>query len=130
MKKVHRYFTQTRPTDENGKRYLQGLSSFFGNHCVVVLGDPVIGKTFSFLEAAKEEPNALFVPISRFLNYPINRFKGKTLYLDGLDEQRSKAANSDIVDTLAGRLIELDFPKVRISCRTLDWHGESEMGNR
>jgi hypothetical protein len=62
------------------------LEAFFKQPAFVVLGDPDSGKTTSFLQAADDEPNAVFVTVRDFLTLSTNRWKGKKIYLDGLDE--------------------------------------------
>lgn len=106
---------------------LKPLSDFFAKHCVVILGEPGLGKTTSFQMASELEPNAMLLTIGQFLNYPLHRIEGNTLYLDGLDEHRGKSDGQDTIEVIVGRLMELGEPKVRVSCRTLDWHGEHDL---
>lgn len=104
------------------------IEDFFGHQVFVILGEPGLGKTTSFEYAAKQEDDAEFVRIGEFLSAPkLNHLQGKTLYLDGLDEHRSRADGVDVMDAIIGRLKELDFPKVRISCRTAEWHGGTDL---
>lgn len=104
------------------------IDAFFGHHAFVVLGEPGLGKTTSFATAAEIEADALFVRIGEFLSAPsTDHYKGKTLYLDGLDEHRSRADGVDVMDAIIGRLKALDCPKFRISCRTAEWHGGKDL---
>ncbi|OUR76765.1 hypothetical protein A9Q83_13440 [Alphaproteobacteria bacterium 46_93_T64] len=52
---------------------------------------------------------------------------GYTLYPDGQDEHRSHADGIDVMDPIIGRLKQLSCPKIRISCRTAEWHGGKDL---
>ncbi|MCI5221318.1 MAG: hypothetical protein D3924_01200 [Candidatus Electrothrix sp. AR4] len=124
---ITRYFSQRSPQHDNGSELARGeIEDFFHHHVLVVLGEPGLGKTTSFKEAAKHE-HAEFVRIGEFLNGPIEYLRGKALYLDGLDEQRGRVNGADVMDAIIGNLRSIDCPKVRISCRTADWHGENDL---
>ena len=103
------------------------IEDFFAAHVVVVLGDPGQGKTEAFKQAAQDEADAVFVPLRQFLHRNVERWRGKVLYLDGLDEQRAKLKGRDVLGEIVDRLDQLDCPKVRLSCRTPDWHGGSDV---
>ena len=125
---IVRYFSQISPQSEADSEQPRGrIENFFHHHVLVVLGEPGLGKTTSFEEAAKCELNATFVRIGEFLNGPVEHLRGKVLYLDGLDEQRGRINRQNVMDALVGRLKSIDSPKVRISCRTADWHGTNDL---
>ncbi|MFT5726310.1 MAG: hypothetical protein ACI8PB_000428 [Desulforhopalus sp.] len=130
MTQATRYFTQTAPkTKGSSPQSPEEINVFFSSHVFVVLGEPGLGKTTSFELAACQEPRAEFVRIGEFLSTTtLDNYRGKTLYLDGLDEHRSRANGIDVMDAIIGRLKELDCPKVRISCRTAEWHGGKDLG--
>lgn len=125
-----RHFIQIRPIVRDGSSQPEGeIETFFHHHVFVVLGEPGLGKTTSFEYAVQKEPDAKFVRIGEFLSAPkLDHLLGKTLYLDGLDEHRSRVENVDVMDAIVGRLKNLDCPKVRISCRTAEWHGGKDLG--
>jgi len=131
MTRITRYFTQIKPKPivKDGSYQPPGeINVFFVYHAFVVLGEPGLGKTTSFEYAAKEEANAEFVRIGEFLSAPkLDYLQGKTLYLDGLDEHRSRANGIDVMDAIIGRLKQLGCPKFRISCRTAEWHGGKDL---
>lgn len=130
MTQTIRYFTQVRPIVRRGSTQpMRKINDFFNIHTFVVLGEPGLGKTTSFQYAAKKETNAVFVRIGEFLSAPnLDHLIGKVLYLDGLDEHRSRANGMDVMDAIIGRLKQLNSPKVRISCRTAEWHGGKDIG--
>lgn len=98
------------------------LAEFADSRVVILLGEPGLGKTQTFEHAAKEDEGAVYRTVSRFLAGSIDRLHGKTLYLDALDEYRARQSDSrGVIDSLLGRLEELDWPKLRLSCRAIDW---------
>ena len=97
----------------------------------VLLGDPGSGKTTAFeteCEALGEE--ACKVDARDFLELSLNEhpeWRGKTLFVDGLDEVR--VGVSDVrkpLDRLRKRLEKLGRPRFRLSCREADWLGNND----
>ena len=124
---VDRVFAQLQPEPEDTESVPQPLSHYYSHPAVVVLGDPGSGKSTSFEQSAATEPNAVFIPIRDFLTFQADRWEGKTLYLDGLDEQRAKSENGQgALDRIRAKLDELKRPRYRLSCRAADWYGGSE----
>jgi len=125
---VDRTFTKIYPQPEPSEAVLSRISDFFDKSAIVVLGDPGSGKTTSFEEVAKIEPNAEYFKIRDFLALSTTRFQGEILYLDGIDEQRAKTLDgSGVLDQIRTRLDELGCPPFRLSCRTYDWYGSSDV---
>ena len=127
---VDRTFTKIDPRPEHSKAVLSRISDFFDKSAIVVLGDPGSGKTTSFEEVAKIEPDAEYFKIRNFLALSTTRFQGKILYLDGIDEQRAKTLDgSGVLDQIRTKLDELGCPPFRLSCRTYDWYGSSDVSS-
>jgi len=125
---VDRTFTKKHPDPEHSEALLSRISDFFDKSAIVVLGDPGSGKTTSFVEVARIKPDAEYVKIRDFLALSPSRFQGKILYLDGLDEQRAKTLDgSGVLDQIRTKLDELGCPPFRLSCRTYDWYGSSDL---
>lgn len=100
------------------------IQHYYGSTGVVLLGEPGSGKTKQFEAEAAREPNAELVTVRKFLSLNPKRFEGKTLYLDGLDEQRSrKEDGKEIIDNVITRLDQINCPRFRLSCREADWYG-------
>lgn len=124
---VDRLFAQLQPAPEGSESVTQTLPHYYSHPAIVVLGDPGSGKSTSFEQSAATEPNAVFVPIRDFLTFQVDRWDGKTLYLDGLDEQRTRSEDGrGALDRIRAKLDLLKRPRYRLSCRAADWHGGSE----
>lgn len=128
MPLVERYFTQVQSESERLRDAPKPFLQYSAHPAIVVLGDPGLGKTTTFQQAAAEEPNAVFVSVRDFLCLRVDQWEGNTLYLDGLDEQRAKTEDGrTALDRLRGKLDQLKSPRYRLSCRAADWYGGSEV---
>ena len=103
------------------------LANFRETYAYALLGDPGSGKTTAFRQEAEKlgEQDALYLSARDFLgpnktSSPV--YKGKVLFIDGLDEIRF--ANTDkrsVASETRERLNHLDNPRFRLSCRQADW---------
>ncbi len=118
-----------RPQQE--ERRSRPLEEFRDTPAYVLVGDPGAGKTTAF-ETEREAlgEKAFLVTARDFLTFDPQHhpeWRGKTLFIDGLDEIR--AGSSDVrtpFDQVRGRLDSLGKPRFRLSCREADWLGEND----
>jgi len=106
--------------DGTGKdRDIDGtLAEFETEDAVILLGDPGMGKTTLFGEAADSN----YTTVRNFLIDP-HATAGEPLFLDALDEYRTIASGQDASAKVAEVLCSLKKPKFRLSCRAADWFG-------
>lgn len=107
------------------------LERFRDTPVYVLLGDPGAGKTTAFKrEYAALGDSAAYVTARDFLTFePESRpeWRGKTLFIDGLDECRAGAPDKRTsFDRIRRRLAKLGNPRFRLSCRAADWLGEND----
>lgn len=98
------------------------------NNLVVVLGSPGSGKTSILKKYADTHEKSQFLKIKKFikLDNQVN-IDTKVLLLDGLDEYRSVTTDKTfVIEELANKLKALNDIKIIISCREMDWYGESD----
>ena len=93
----------------------------------VLLGEPGAGKSSAFRMEA-DATDGILIPIARFISAaPESGWKNRTLFLDGLDENRNTSTNHQAISyQIRRKLHELGSPKFRISCRAADWYGQSD----
>ncbi|ENT4449678.1 NACHT domain-containing NTPase [Salmonella enterica] len=106
-----------------------GQTKTFGDYSespnIVLLGDPGAGKTHLFKQFSAFH-GANYLTARHFLSgVPIDN--QKALFIDALDEKRSSHNSSDVIDGIVQRLFSQTSQKVRISCRSQDWLGESDL---
>ena len=108
------------------------LVEFRETPAYVLVGDPGAGKTTAFKAECKAlgVEKACKIPARNFLAFdPKNHpeWRGKVLFIDGLDEVRAGAADIRTpFDQVRGKLDELGKPPFRLSCREADWLGEND----
>ena len=100
------------------------------NEISVILGSPGSGKT-SILENHYDQNNnrSQYIKIKRFLKFDILINESiEVLLLDGLDEYRSTANDKSLVlNELGNKINNIKGIKIIISCREMDWHGETDI---
>lgn len=111
-------------SDEQGKRGRFADYLCFPN--LILLGDPGAGKTHTF-QAAAEKENVQCRSVRTFLTFAESRSFGEPVYLDGLDEFRSREQGNNLIIGLINLLEKQGRPSIRLSCRGADWLGESDL---
>lgn len=109
--------------DGTGKgRELNGtFAEFESEDAIILLGDPGMGKTTLFRDAAK----ANYTTVRKFLIDP-HVVADDPLFLDALDEYRTIASGQDAISEVAKALCSLNKPMFRLSCRAADWFGSTD----
>lgn len=111
------------PYEKNPPRsFIDYLSRPF----LVLLGDPGIGKTHTFKMSSKYE-DARYMSVRSFLAVSGMGCEGYMLYLDGLDEYRTRSDGNNLLIDLIKCLSSLNLAGLRISCRAADWFGDSDL---
>ena len=97
------------------------FAEFETEDAIILLGDPGMGKTTFFRNAA----NTNYTTVRKFLINPQTE-AGEVLFLDALDEYRTIASGQDASSEVAKALCSLKKPKFRLSCRAADWFGSTD----
>lgn len=117
-----------KTTDREGtpiENPLADLQGFRSQAAWVLLGEPGAGKSVAFAMEA-EATNGKNLCIDEFINAdPEENWRGKTLFLDGLDETRAGGGDSTI-QQIRRQLKRLGNPSFRIACRAADWYGSTD----
>ena len=112
----------------------QSLIVFRDKPAYVLLGDPGAGKTTAFEQERLGLGNeAHFVTARDFLTFDVDlhpEWKGKILFIDGLDEVRAGTSDArDSLNAIRQRLDRLGKPFFRLSCRAADLLGNNDVVN-
>ena len=120
------------PDDERDREpSSRPLDAYRAAPAYVLLGDPGAGKTTAFeRECAACGADGVLVSVRDFLTFePRSRpeWRGKTLFLDGLDEVRAGSSDARVrLDEIRSHLDGLEKPRFRLSCREADWLGTND----
>ena len=132
---VPRTCTEVLPHDAEPARHAvsRPLADFRAARAYVLLGDPGSGKSTSFeaeRDALGEEASPV-ISARNFLTFDHDaEWRGKTLFIDGLDEVRAGSIDARTpFDAIRRKLDSLGKPCFRLSCREADWLGASDRAN-
>jgi len=120
--------TCTRKSGNPDEQGSHPLESYRDLPAYVLLGDPGAGKTEAFKREAEESGSASPIKARDFAMFePKAEDRGKTLFIDALDEMRADGGDGwTAIAQVSKRLEELGCPRFRLSCREADWLGESD----
>ena len=62
-----------------------------------------------------------------FSTYANSNISNGVVFIDALDEKRSRGDDPDSINGIIEKIVALKPSKVRISCRSLDWLGETDL---
>ena len=117
--------TCTRLTQQGAETTV--LAELRSSPAYILLGEPGSGKSREFRRQAELEGTR---PISArdFIDLPLpSDLLGKPLFIDGLDEMRAGTDDGrKPLSVIRAKLVALDKPCFRISCREADWLGETD----
>jgi hypothetical protein len=124
---LDRLVTQIEPYPEDFEQQKpRPFRDFLNGHDIVLLGDPGLGKTHTFRHAAESE-GADYRTVQQFVIFEGESSHGKTVYLDALDEFRSRRGDRGTVAQIVHLVHALNRPKIRLSCRAADWLGNTDL---
>ena len=97
----------------------------------VLLGEPGSGKTTAFqMEHDADRGNSELVSVRDFTRLDLDshpEWRGKTLFIDVLDEMRTGSGDWwQPLDEARKRLEQLENPRFRLSCRAGEWLGDDD----
>ena len=127
---IERTVSQIEPIDDwhFGKDLLT-LRDFESAHCYVLLGEPGMGKSTEFNREARRVHADPPIPARQFLSRNMKSHCGlreSPLFIDGLDEVRIDGGDiKNMLDKIITQLEDWGSPKLRLSCRSVNWLGNT-----
>ena len=107
------------------------LADYRAAQAYVLLGEGGSGKTTAFRSECRDVADNLRVPARHFIRRDLRshlEWRTKTLFIDGLDEQRAGGGDPrEPLDELLSRIEQLGEPRFRLSCREESWLGGSDL---
>jgi hypothetical protein len=94
----------------------------------VLLGDPGSGKSRSMQAECTAVGGTLCTARDLIALGPAAVERGKTVFIDGLDEVRAGGGNGNMpLDAIRKALLDLGRPRFRLSCREHDWRAQTDL---
>ena len=121
--------TVSRWRDEGWESEGKTLADYRATHAYVLLGEAGSGKTTAFRSECRDSSDELYVTARHFIRHdPGNHpeWRSKTLFIDGLGEQRVQSGDEPL-DKILRRIERLGRPRFRLSCREDSWLGGSDL---
>ena len=119
-----------RDAEQHRDKEPRPLETFRATPAYVLLGNPGAGKTTAFEAESKACADGYRITARRFIRGRLDdhpEWRGKTLFIDGLDEVRAGGSDPrDALDQIITKLERLGRPPFRLSCRTIDWLGRND----
>ena len=124
---IQRYVQQLialKKGEPSPKRLLSELRSV---PAWVLLAEPGAGKTYVFQSETENSPESTcYLSVREFLYDDDENWRGKCLFLDGLDEVRVDQAEDSITTRIASKLKKYGIQRFRVSCRVASWNGDTD----
>jgi hypothetical protein len=123
---LNRSIKKIYSTDDINKQENLTFSDILAIPNIVLLGEPGAGKTHLFTTASQHE-NGKLITARSFACNADDTYTGKPVYIDALDEKRSRDEQIDSISEIIRLVRQYKPAKVRISCRAADWLGETDL---
>ena len=120
---LDRWVQQVEPKNARGRR--ARLSEFDTVPRLVLLGEPGIGKTTALRREAQRAKSRI-VTVQALLSDP-ERYTSPTLFIDALDQARSRDRADEQVIALARAVRARRLLRWRLTCRSEDWRGRADL---
>lgn len=106
----------------------QPLADFRSTPAWVLLGEPGAGKSQALSSEASATDGQYLTVSELIASDPLpEEWRGRTLYIDALDEVRAAGSESPLA-RIRNQLRRLGSPPFRLACRAADWYGPSDRG--
>lgn len=120
-----RYVSQVYPKIEGIENTNLKFSDFKETKNIILLGAPGAGKSYLFKLSAKHY-GGQFLTVRSLLRIPANN-RDENIYVDALDESRLIGDKGSVIDNIVTTLFESPPSKFRLSCREVDWLGDTDL---
>ncbi|PKD40030.1 hypothetical protein CWO84_12290 [Methylomonas sp. Kb3] len=117
--------TVTEKTTDDSPAESRSIADYRDRPAYVLLGEPGAGKSTLLEEEADNTVDGYCISARDFIDLDSDEWRGKTLFIDGLDEARAGKDDARTpLGAIRGKLNKLGCKRFRISCREADWLGD------